>query len=257
MRFDFKVIQAISTAFLVILFSIPASAVTTSEDVQDRISSASSSTLPSKCRDHLEKAHGSDKKSVEIGLVKELAEFRPLAEQALSLRAETIAVGKRIKAQIDRKNPLSGDDLAILNVGITEHLALRAKLLEIAEMHECWLEGTEKEWLARGVTPEARLEGVMLSLSSAFLLYDNYLLSISLFEGDPKLRRLLNEADKGYAVNSAALAKVTLHYNSISNRSRVRRAIKFFEHESKRFSKNHAFSEKTAYLDLQIGRAHV
>ena len=196
---------------------------------------SSSVSLPQRCSDHLLKAHGADRGAVEAGLKKELADFRTLAEQALALRAETIAVGNRIKNQMEQKKPLSGDDLALLNVGITEHLKLRKELLEIAEAHECWLEGSEQEWIARGVLPESRLSGVMLSLSSAFLLYDNYLLSVSLFEGDPKLRRLLNEADPGYAVQSAALAKVTLSYNSISNRSRVRRAIKFYERESKRF----------------------
>ena len=92
----------------------------------------------------------------------------------------------------------------------------------------------------------------MMSLSSAFLLYDNYLLSVSLFEGDAKLRRLLNESDPGYAVKSAALFKVTLSYNSINNRSRVRRAIKFYEHESKRFNKRLNASTETAYLNLLI-----
>jgi hypothetical protein len=153
---------------------------------------------------------------------------------------------------LEQKKPLSGDDLEIMNIGITEHLKLRKELLEVAESHECWLDGTEQEWIARGVSPESRLNGVMMSLSSAFLLYDNYLLSISLFEGDAKLRRLLNEADPGYAVKSAALAKVTLSYNSINNRSRARRAIKFYEREAKRFNQSVDANPETAYINLLI-----
>jgi hypothetical protein len=189
---------------------------------------------------------------VDAGLQQELAHFRTLAEQALMLRAETISVGRRIKTQLEQKKPLSGDDLEIMNIGITEHLKLRKELMEVAESHECWLDGTEQEWTARGVSPEARLNGVMMSLSSAFLLYDNYLLSISLFEGDAKLRRLLNEADPGYAVKSAALAKVTLSYNSINNRSRARRAIKFYEREAKRFNQSVDANPETAYINLLI-----
>lgn len=221
-----------------------------SVELQGRVSS--SVVLPQRCSDHLVQAHGTNRGTSDDGLKKELASFRTLAEQALALRAETISVGKRIKLQMEQEKPLSGDDLALLNIGITEHLKLRRELLEIAEAHECWLEGSEQEWINRGVSPESRLSGVMLSLSSAFLLYDNYLLSVSLFEGDAKLRRLLNEADPGYAVQSAALAKVTLSYNSISNRSRVRRAIKFYERESKRFEQAVAATDETAYLNLLI-----
>jgi len=223
------------------------------DEVQGQLSSSSSTAaLPSKCRDHLLKAHGVTRQQVDAGLQQELAHFRTLAEQALMLRAETISVGRRIKTQLEQKKPLSGDDLEIMNIGITEHLKLRKELMEVAESHECWLDGTEQEWIARGVSPEARLNGVMMSLSSAFLLYDNYLLSISLFEGDAKLRRLLNEADPGYAVKSAALAKVTLSYNSINNRSRARRAIKFYEREAKRFNQSVDANPETAYINLLI-----
>lgn len=189
------------------------------------------------CAGHLTTVHGSDPSSVERTLRKEMLDFRFLAERALALRAETIKEGKRIKEKQEQGKPLSGEDLALLNKGIVAHLALRRALLTVAESHECWLEGSEKNPALLGVTPETRLKGIMLSLSAALVMYDNYLLAVSLFEGDGKLRRLLNERDPGYAVNSAALAKVTMNYNSVVNRNRVRRAIEFYERESKRFPK--------------------
>ena len=242
---------------LTVLVGVCCSGVVQAVDTDELLGSASlpTSSLPQRCSDHLRQAHGSDRASVEETLKVELESFRSLSEQALALRAETIAVGKRIKLQMEQKKPLSGDDLALLNIGITEHLRLRKQLMEIAESHECWLDGSEQEWISRGVTPQTRLTGVMLSLSSAFLLYDNYLLSVSLFEGDPKLRRLLNEADPGYAVQSAALAKVTLSYNSINNRSRVRRAIRFYEQESRRFAKFVAASDTSTYLSVLISQS--
>jgi len=251
MRLLYKITLSLALIGMQISSGLETQAATT-DKVQGQLSSVTTSGLPAKCREHLQTAHGFDKKQIEEGLKNELGQFRNLAEQALSLRAETLAVGKRIKAQMEQKKPLSGNDLETLNIGITEHLKLRKKLLAIAESHECWLDGTEQEWIARGVSPESRLSGVMMSLSSAFLLYDNYLLSVSLFEGDAKLRRLLNESDSGYAVQSAALAKVSLSYNSISNRSRVRRAIKFYERESKRLSQAIRATEETAYLNLLI-----
>jgi hypothetical protein len=192
---------------------------------------------------------------VESSLKQEVEEFRYLAERALTLRAETITVGKAIKKKMDKGRPLTGEDLAMINAGINEHLSLRKDLLAAAEAHECWLDGSEKELARQGVSPESRLTGVMLSLSSAMLLYDNYLLSIALFEGDGKLRRILNERDPGYAVTSAALAKVTLNYNSISNRARVRKAIKFYEKETVRFQKTLEQKPESEYLNLLISQS--
>src|SRR5512133_3358172 len=207
------------------------------------------------CKNHLAIYHGTSQEAVEQSLNAEMAEFRNLAEQALSLRAETIKVGTAIKKKLDKGKPLSGDDIALINTGINEHLALRKELLRVAEAHECWQDGSDKELAKKGITPESRFKGVMLSLSSAMLLYDNYLLSISLFEGDGKLRRILNERDPGYAVTSAALARVTLNYNSISNRARVRKAIKFYEKESVRFQKSLEQHAEDDYLNLLIAQS--
>jgi uncharacterized protein YycO len=207
------------------------------------------------CKDHLSTVHGATRESLETSLKKEVEEFRTLSERSLALRAETIKAGKSIKLKLDKGRPLSGDDIALINAGINEHLALRKELLAIAEAHECWMDGSEKELAGQGITPETRLTGVMLSLSSAMLLYDNYLLSISLFEGDSKLRRILNERDPGYAVTSAALARVTLNYNSVSNRARVRKAIRFYERESARFSKKLERDPDSGYLSMLIAQS--
>jgi hypothetical protein len=207
------------------------------------------------CREHLATVHGGTREAVQVSLQKELDDFRTLAERSLALRAETIKVGKLIKGKLDRKKPLSGDDLALINVGINNHLALRKELLALAESHECWLDMSEKKLADQGVSPEARFQGIMLSLSSALLLYDNYLLAVSLFEGDSKLRRILNERDPGYAVTADALAKVTFSYNSVANRSRVRKAIRFYELEAVRFSGAGTPNGVSSYLSLLIAQS--
>lgn len=194
----------------------------------------------------------SKQEAVERTLAAEVVSFRTLAERALTLRAETIKVGKAVKEKMDKNKPLTGDDLALINQGINQHMALRKELLAVAEAHESWLDSSEKELGKKGITPETRFKGVMLSLSSALVLYDNYLLAVSLFEGDGKLRRILNERDPGYAVSSAALAKVTLNYNSISNRARVRKAIKFYEKEAARFRTKLTDDPGTDYVNTLI-----
>lgn len=179
------------------------------------------------CHNHLARAHVGEKN--RHGLRDEISSYQLLAEQALTYREETIAIATRLKASIDRGEPLSGRDLDQLNAGTIAHLELREKLLNIAESHECWLDMSDTEIKQNGLSKEAHMHGVMVSLSSALVLYDNYLLAISLFEEDTKLRRFLNDRDSGYDKGRLELAKITLSYNSIENRSRVRKATRFYE----------------------------
>ncbi len=204
------------------------------------------------CQERLVAVRGKGEAAFANGLQKEMSDFRTLAERALALRAETIKVGQRIKEKMEAGKPLAGEDLALLNQGVVEHLALRKELFAVAEAHECWLDVTDYEMKVAGMTRETRLEGIMLSLSSALVLYDNYLLAVSLFEGDGKLRRLLNESDPGYAVKSAELAKVTLSYNSVSNRERVRRAIHFYERERKKIKSSFGEGSAADYINTLI-----
>lgn len=167
-------------------------------------------------------------------LAAELSSFRPLAEEALALRAETIKVGKRLLAEQRAGAVLSGADLALLNEGLAQHLALRERLLAVAEARKGWLDMGAGQLARAGITPELRREGVALSLAAALVLYDNYLLAVSLFEGDAKLRRLLNQSDPAYAIRRAELDRVTLSYNSEINRERVRQAIALYEREAEK-----------------------
>jgi len=229
-----KILMVLVVAILLAIMPVLPAAAAISSIKELATANGSRQKSSDACVSHLQERHTLDTTQSTATLRNELSAFRTMAEQALTLRAETIKVGRRIKEQQEKGVPLSGDDLALLNEGIGMHLALRQDLLRVAEAHECWLEGEGNELARVGVTPELRRQGVALSLAAALVLYDNYLLAVSLFEGDSKLRRILNERDPGYAVKSAELAKVTLNYDSITNRARVRNAIKFFEGEAKR-----------------------
>lgn len=237
------------------VLALTVSGCATSHSLDGLARSGVQGAVPDGCPGHLVAIHGTNQASVENSLRKEILEFRTLAERALALREETIKVGQRLKDKLDRGKPLSGDDLAILNQGINDHLAIRKEFLAVAESHECWLDASEESLAALGITPETRLKGIMVSLSAALVLYDNYLMAVSLFEGDGKLRRILNERDPGYAVKRAELAKVTLNYNSIFNRSRVRKAITFYEQESGKFESVLAENAEVGYLNLLIDQS--
>lgn len=210
---------------------------------------------PDSCRQHIADFHSGTRAEVKKSVQDEILAFRPLAERALSLRAATIKAGQQLQQKSADGKPLSGGDLALLSEGLAEHLSLRKEMLALATVHECWLDLSPKELASVHLTPETRLQGIMLSLSAALVLYDNYLLAISLFEGDAKLRRLLNEGDPGYAIHKAELAQVTLNYNSIANRSRVRKAVAVFEREMKARRQEFAPDSGADYLAALIAQS--
>jgi uncharacterized protein YycO len=181
----------------------------------------------------------------------EIFEYQKLIEESLVYREQSIEIAKKLKARISNNLPLSGADLHILNDGLIAHLNLRKKLYHFAEMHECWLDVSDIPNAEYKITPYNRLQGVMLSLSAALTLYDNYLLAISIFEEDDKLRRFLNSEDKGYNKSYDKLAAVTLSYNSINNRSRVRKAIYYYEEKYKQLPRRKQ-SDRFSYLNLLI-----
>ena len=92
----------------------------------------------------------------------------------------------------------------------------------------------------------------MVSLAAALLLYDNYLLAISTFDDNVKLRRILNAEDSGYRITVNELQKVSLSYASMENRSKTRNGIRFFEKQRKLFAKQIKADRQFAYLDLLI-----
>lgn len=213
-------IKALATILLVFLSSGSVSETAADEGLD------SLSLIPvqkSSCLQHLDKRHTKEFISQEI------SSFQELAEEALALRAVTIKVGQTLQKKAQAGLPLSGRDLDLLSRGLANHLDLRERLLAIAESHECWLYLNDEELSAAGLMPKDQLEGIMLSLAAALVMYDNYLLTATLFEGDAKLRQLLNDGDQGYQVDKAELIKVSISYNSAIKRSRVRRAMRFYE----------------------------
>jgi len=198
------------------------------------------------CEQHQRVHHlddDSDKKVLDI----EILDYQQLIEESFVYRTKSIQLAKKLKYRIKHHIPLGGADLHALNEGLIAHLNLRKKLYAFAEMHECWLENSHKLRL----TSADKLKGIMLSLSAALTLYDNYLLAISIYEEDNKLRRFLNSKDSGYNKSYDQLAEVTLSYNSISNRARVRDAIHHFERHRRKLSPRQ-YDNHLSYLDLLI-----
>ncbi|MDH3973512.1 MAG: YiiX/YebB-like N1pC/P60 family cysteine hydrolase [Deltaproteobacteria bacterium] len=214
---------------------------------------AKSTPIPDEsCQGHIERHHSGSPYQIRASLKEEFAAYLPLVEQSLVYREESIRLAAKLKAKIAARKPLNGEDLDTLNRGTIAHLELRKKLYRLAEAHECWTRWKKEDFREKGIGKAERLEGVMLSLSAAMVLYDNYLLAISIFDEDEKLRRFLNERDSGYNINAAQLAKITISYNSAYNRQRVRSGIYFYEKELEKAPPSFLEDEDRAYLNTLI-----
>jgi len=157
-------------------------------------------------------------------------ELQLLVEYSLIARSQMLEVSNRLR--INKNEPIKSKDLLTLKEGSEDYLEIRSDLLSIANAYECGLDVQDKTLEAYNIDKQTQLKGIMLSLSAALTLYDNYFLGIVLFEGDDRLRKLMNDPDMGFGIVSNQLKEITLNANSIESRHRIRRAITFFE-ESK------------------------
>jgi hypothetical protein len=178
------------------------------------------------CVAHARAVHGqATDAEAAAALDAEVADYRLLVEASLVYRAETLRLVERLRASLDRRQAIAGADLTALNAGFAEHLALRRQLYRMAEAHECWL---DDDGPAAQRAPAVRLKGIMLSLSAALVLYDNYLLAISLYQEEPRLRVLLNNQDVGYGIDYGELNRIEQAFASEEIRNRVRRGIAYY-----------------------------
>jgi uncharacterized protein YycO len=152
--------------------------------------------------------------------------YLQLSEEALSMRFGAIKLFAELEAKMQKKVPLSGQDFQRVNQGAADLVAQRELLLQTATRHECWLDA------AAPVDAEGQAiyrTGLLISLSSALILYDNYVQAFLPYRNHAELRRHINEGDKGFGWTSQELRQAELMFNSPQNRQRVRRAIDWYQ----------------------------
>ena len=164
----------------------------------------------------------------------EVAEFQILVEQSLMVRAEMLKIAEEIN--LKPEEPIASKNLEFLKENTQLCLDLRDELYAVANRYECAL-GASKEELEREQIPEIiRTKAVMLSVAAALTLYDNYLMGALLFENDKRLRRLLNDPDKGFGISANELLEITMSANSMSKQKRIQDGINFFEERTALFA---------------------
>jgi len=212
---------------------------------------------PDECWRQTKVVYGVTEMSVNAALDDKAEAFKVLVEENLSHRESAIENIYRLQEEgkTDGKKPLSGYDVNKLNEGFMDHLSLRTKLYEVVNDHICWLKPSEKKYQQLAMQPiadESRLKGIMLSLSAALVLYDNYLTMTSLLVENGKLRRFLNQKDRVYDKGLDELEKLTVSYNSEKKRRIAKQAIKYYEAQWERMPLRLASGEDFSYLNALI-----
>ena len=204
-------------------------------------------TLATSCADRPLKLQS---ESLTKQLSQSLRQYQPLVEKSIAYRQASLELVETLNRSLEAGRPLSGRQLEQLKIGTRAHLDLRQSLYDIAYEYECWLD--DRVLNLRQMSPSQRLQGVMISLSAALVLYDNYLLAVSIFQDDSKLRRAINASDSGYQVERYELEAVGRAYHKLENYLRVQRAISFYQREIGNHHHTIAENEDFAYLHQLI-----
>ncbi|MDX2507316.1 MAG: YiiX/YebB-like N1pC/P60 family cysteine hydrolase [Gammaproteobacteria bacterium] len=184
-------------------------------------------------------------------LEQEIESYYSLIEESLHHRAISLELLAVLTLELSQKDYLSARTLNKFKQAIQSHLELRQRLYQVAKSRECWLRNSYVS-----MEPELRLKGIMLSLSAALTLYDNYLLVIAMFQENEQLRRIIDQPDLGFGLSSNELLGASQAFHSVLNREKVKSAVKFYKKQFKYYK----LSDKTdgsqesslAYLNMLI-----
>lgn len=164
----------------------------------------------------------------------DIESYYSLIEESLHQRIVSLELFESLQQDLRKNDYLSAANLKRFKQAIKTHLDLRDQLFQIVKSRSCWLkiydfplEPVSNMSVSKKQT--VKLTGIMLSLSAALNLYDNYLLIVSMFQQEEELRRIIDQPDKGFALSSNHLLDASLAFNSVINREKVRYAIKYYQ----------------------------
>jgi len=164
----------------------------------------------------------------------DIESYYSLIEESLHHRVVSLELFKIFQKDLKENEYLSAVNLNNFKQAIKTHIELRDRLYQMVGKRKCWL--PELPFSLKSIfsksniqQEEVRLKGIMLSLSAALNLYDNYLLIVSMFQEEEQLRRIIDQPDKGFGLSSNHLLDSSLAFNSVINREKVKHAIQYYQ----------------------------
>ncbi len=181
-------------------------------------------------------------------LDKDIIDYQSMVEEALVLRKEAIMFYNGLKSGERQVDHLTSGDLRALSSGLVSYLELRDKIFKLINKYKTW----DQKGNQPGLDKHLRLKGVMLALSAALVLYDNYNAAVVLYQNDRKLRRKLNENDQAYKIQSDSLLDISISFHSNHNRREVKKAINRYKNYNSWIGYASDGDMNLAYLNILI-----
>ena len=166
------------------------------------------------------------------------AKLDPLVTLSRSTQDEILRFRERYDGrEVDA--PLPPVMLRQLRKGSRRYLELQGRLRDLAVRYEPLADLVADELRRLQLDPTLRYAGVGLGTAAALTLYDNYL-SLLMIMKDPRLRRLVNDPDRGYGIEEDELSELVERLNSKSNRDRLRKLVDAWDDAPEGLSENAA-----------------
>ncbi len=180
----------------------------------------------------------------EISL--DMENYYKLVEQSFYNRIKIADFYRNVESNLDSNGYIKAEYIHKIKHETQEYMAARKAMYEIILKRENWLDDDS-------IPKQIRLKGIMLSLSAAIVLYDNYALALSHYQDSAHLRKLINASDNAYNLEGNNLRKLAFKYNSVINKHRLKKAINFYKRNEKYISKN---DEEMLYLQKLITQSY-
>ncbi|WP_198263954.1 YiiX/YebB-like N1pC/P60 family cysteine hydrolase [sulfur-oxidizing endosymbiont of Gigantopelta aegis] len=188
-------------------------------------------------------------------LTQDIETYYSLIEESLQHRSISLQLFGSLQNELESNAHLSAASLNHFKQAIKTHLKLRQRLYDMVQARKCWLpeeQNNDENFFVKQTSQAIsimQLKGIMLSLSAALNLYDNYLLVVASFQQEPQLRRIIDQPDSGFGLSSNHLMDATLAFNSVINRAQAKQAIQFYQREIKAYLTQQKNAEKTVKND--------
>jgi hypothetical protein len=180
----------------------------------------------------------------EISL--DIEQYYKLVEQSFQTRIKIADFYRNVETCLDSSGYLKAQYLHNIKQTTKEYMQTRKVMYEMIFKRENWLNDDS-------IPIQTRLKGIMLSLSAAIVLYDNYALALSHYQNNAHLRKIINTSDDAYHLGGNNLQKLAFEYNSIINKHKLKKAINFYKKNEKYISQ---YDEEMVYLQKLITQSY-
>jgi len=169
-------------------------------------------SLEKKCSETI-KIYSKDDKKLNTVLDKQIYDFQKIVDEvSVSNKKSTVLIQKVIE-QEKNNQPISASQLDNILKNMQKNIDQIKKISKILNSNSCW-KFTENNIAD---SKKVKIKGSLFELATTLLLYDFYLDAIHQYNENEKIRRLINQGDRGYALEKDQLTEIQDLLSNMSN----------------------------------------